>query len=207
MLSAVDIAEPSSEQQDTFAPAPRFHSVDISLFGRFMLPSKREYPCQIRQMSPGDAIIVAPVRGEPGDRVILYIEHIGRVEGEISQLTHDGFTITILASAHKRNKLADQLTYALNIHLLKEDTERRHDRVVPRNPFSRLVLEDGREYACRVLDMSVSGAAIAVAAEPEMQTTVYLNQISGRVVRRFNDGIAIEFVKLQDSESLKKNFF
>lgn len=208
MHSPASAEEPVFENADGFLNRPRFRSVDITLFGRFMLSSKREYPCQIRKMSAGEATIVAPVPGETGERVVLYVEYIGRVEGSIVRPVHDGFVMDISATPHKRNKLADQLTYLLNQHLLKdENANRRHERLIPRNPFSRLVLEDGREYACRVLDMSVSGAAVAVAAEPESGTTVYLNEIVGNVVRRFDEGIAIEFLRVQDPEALKRNFF
>ena len=33
----------------------QFQTVDVSLFGRFMLSNKREFPCQIVAMSPGSA--------------------------------------------------------------------------------------------------------------------------------------------------------
>ena len=44
-----------------YAQLPRFQRVKVSLLGRYMLTDRREFPCQILEMSPGDAVVVAPV--------------------------------------------------------------------------------------------------------------------------------------------------
>ena len=43
-----------------------------------MLPDRREFPCQIINMSPGGLALLAPGIGNVGDRVIAYLDHIGR---------------------------------------------------------------------------------------------------------------------------------
>ena len=47
----------------TRAEATRFQRVKISVLGRYMLADRREFPCQVLEMSPGDAMVVAPVAG------------------------------------------------------------------------------------------------------------------------------------------------
>jgi hypothetical protein len=32
-------------------------------------------------MSPGGIALIAPVVGQPGERVIAYVDHLGRLEG------------------------------------------------------------------------------------------------------------------------------
>ncbi len=59
----------------------RFSRVEINVLGRFMLENRREYPCQVINMSPGSAALISPVIGEVGERVVAYLDHIGRVEG------------------------------------------------------------------------------------------------------------------------------
>ena len=55
----------------------RRHSrVPLSLLGRYMLPNFREYPCQTRDLSPGGALIIAPVKAEIGQRVIVYRDRV-----------------------------------------------------------------------------------------------------------------------------------
>ena len=38
----------------------RFQRVKIHLLGRYMLPDRREFPCQIINMSPGGLALLAP---------------------------------------------------------------------------------------------------------------------------------------------------
>ncbi|HWX58870.1 PilZ domain-containing protein, partial [Bradyrhizobium sp.] len=38
----------------------RFQRVKVHLLGRYMLPDRREFPCQIINMSPGGLALLAP---------------------------------------------------------------------------------------------------------------------------------------------------
>src|SRR3981081_4263034 len=139
----------------------RFQRVRVHLLGRYMLPDRREFPCQIINMSPGGLALLAPGIGNVGDRVIAYLDHIGRVEGKITRIIDNGFAMTVGATARKRDKLAAQLTWLANRTILNLPEDRRHDRIVPRNPIALLTLQDGSKMTCRIIDMSMSGAAIA----------------------------------------------
>src|SRR5690606_39619902 len=76
----------------------RFQRVRVSVLGRYMLADRREFPCQIVEMSPGDAMVIAPVSGNVGERVIIYLDHLGRVEGNIFALSEGGFRMDLVAS-------------------------------------------------------------------------------------------------------------
>jgi hypothetical protein len=52
----------------------RFQRVKVHLLGRYMLPDRREFPCQIINMSPGGLALLAPGIGNVGDRVIAYLD-------------------------------------------------------------------------------------------------------------------------------------
>ena len=183
----------------------RFQRVKINVLGRFMLSNRAEYPCQVVDMSPGGAALMAPVSGEIGERVIAYVDHIGRIEGEISRLFEGGFAMTVNATARKRDKLASQLTWLANRHVLNLPEDRRHERIVPRNPFTHVILPDGREIRCRIIDVSLSGAAVAVDIRPPLGCAVTLGRMRARVVRHFEDGIALEFAALQSADVLTNN--
>jgi hypothetical protein len=114
--------------------------------------------------------------------------------------------MTILASERKREKLAAQLTWLANRHELDLPEDRRHERIAPRNPLSTLRLDGGQEYRCRIIDLSLSGAAVEVGIKPELGTAVTLGTMRGRVVRHFDDGVAIEFAMLQREETLAAAF-
>jgi hypothetical protein len=180
----------------------RFQRVRVDLLGRYMLPDRREFPCQVVDMSPGGMALVAPVTGQPGERVIAYVDHLGRLEGHIARILQNGFAMTISATPRKRDKLAAQLTWLANRNILGLPEDRRHGRMVPRNPITRLVLPNGLNVSVRIIDVSQSGAGIATDQRPPLGTLVTLGKVQGRVVRHLEDGFAVEFTRLQHPDFL-----
>jgi hypothetical protein len=185
----------------------RHQRVNVNLLGRYMLADRREFPCQVTNMSPGGMALIAPVTGTPGERVIAYVDHLGRLEGKIARLFQNGFAMTISATSRKRDKLAAQLIWLANRHILNLPEDRRHGRFVPRRPLARLILPNGNNVACRVIDLSQSGAAIAIAPDllPPIGAMVTVGKTPGRVVRHIDDGFAIEFTRLQHPDFLEDN--
>lgn len=200
MTSAATDAMPSRAERRYF------QRVRVKIYGRFMLEDRTEHPCQVIDMSPGNALLRADRSGELGEKVIAYIDHIGRIEGVVTRLTADGFAMTIVASERKKDKLAAQLTWLANKHELDLPEDRRHDRVSPRNPISVLQLADGRQYQCRIVDLSLSGAAVEIDVRPALGTPVTLGTMRGRVVRHFDDGVAVEFAAVQRVDALEAEF-
>ena len=181
----------------------RFQRVKVHLLGRYMLPDRREFPCQVINMSPGGLALLGPGIGNVGDRVIAYLDHIGRVEGKLTRIIDNGFAMSVGATPRKRDKLAAQLTWLANRDILNLPEDRRHDRIMPRNPICLLTLEDGSQMTCRILDLSLSGAAIAAEKRPPLKSLVLLGRIQSRVVRNLEDGFALEFVHEQLAETLE----
>ena len=183
----------------------RFQRVQVNLLGRYMLPDRREFPCQVINMSPGGMALVAPIAPHIGERVIAYIDHVGRLEGLTTRHLENGFTSTISATSCKRDKLAAQLTWLANRHLLASPEDRRHGRYVPKNPMTMLVLPNGINIGCRLIDVSLSGAAVATDQRPPMGSLVMVGKIQGRVVRQLDDGFAVEFLRLQHPDFLEES--
>jgi hypothetical protein len=182
----------------SYAQMPRFQRVKVSVLGRYMLADRREFPCQVLEMSPGDAVVIAPVTGTVGEKVVAYLDHIGRIEGAIVSEIEGGFVMDVSASLRKRDKMAAQLTWLANKDILNLPEDRRHERVVPDNRHSTVVLDDGRRYNCKIIDISLSGAAIELAVRPAMGTPVTLGRMRARVVRHFQNGVAVEFASAQE---------
>jgi hypothetical protein len=190
----------------TIAQERRRHQrVKVSLLGRYMLADRREYPCQTLDMSPGGVSLVAPVCGKPGDRVVVYLDHLGRIEGTITRVFENGFAMGLVASARKRDKLAAQLTWLASRHVLGMPEDRRHDRIEPRRASTVLMVDD-QAITCRVVDVSLSGAAISLDERPPVGTAVTLGRTAARVVRHLETGIALEFTREQNREELEEQF-
>lgn len=183
----------------------RFQRVRVNLLGRYMLADRREFPCQVSNMSPGGMALVAPVTAAVGERVVAYVDHLGRLEGKVTRSFDTGFAMTISATERKRDKLAAQLTWLANRHMLNMPEDRRHGRFAPRKSGARLVMPNGVNISCRIIDMSESGAGIATDQRPPIGALVTIGKVTGRVVRYLDDGFAIEFTRLQHPDFLEDN--
>lgn len=190
-------AAPARTPAASAIPKGRFNRVSITIPGRLMLADHSEHDCVIEMMSPGDAVISCSARPAEGERIVAYIDHIGRIEGHVEVPGVRTFTLSINASTRKRDKLAAQLTWLANKHELGLPEDRRHDRFSPNNPNTEIRLDDGRRYPCRIIDLSMSGAAIEIDVRPAFGTMVILGNMRGRVVRHFQEGIAMEFLAVQ----------
>jgi hypothetical protein len=182
----------------------RFQRVRVNLLGRYMLADRREFPCQVVNMSPGGMALIAPVPGEPDERIIAYVDHLGRLEGRIVRALPNGFAMTIAASSGKRDKLAAQLTWLANRHILGLPEDRQYGRIVPRDPIAQVIMPNGVNLTCRIIDVSQSGAGIATDQRPPMGTLVTIGKIQGRVVRHLENGFAIEFTRLQHPDFIEE---
>jgi len=183
----------------------RFQRVKVNLLGRYMLADRREFPCQVTNMSPGGMAVIAPVSGQPGERVIAYVDHVGRLEGVIARQIQNGFAMTIGATKNKRDKLAAQLTWLANRSILNLPEDRRHGRFVPTVVSAHLILPNGTNVGVRIIDLSLSGAGVGTPHRPEIGSLVTLGKIPGRVVRHLEEGFAMEFTRLQHPDSIEEN--
>lgn len=188
-----------------FQERRRHQRVRVVLPGRYMLEDRREYACQTIDISPGGVALAGMARGGVGERVIAYLNQIGRVEGTIARHLDDGFAIRMKLPIIKREKLADQLTWLANRQALGMAEDRRHERIPPRVSHSTLKLPSGQEHLAKLIDISISGAALLVAAKPPIGSPVTIGKTPAQVVRHFEGGIAVEFNRLLLADTFSEN--
>ncbi|HXW24554.1 MAG TPA: PilZ domain-containing protein [Xanthobacteraceae bacterium] len=176
--------------------------VIASIPGRYQLANRRnlkgercQFACRIVNLSLSAMVLAAPVPGQLSERVIVYTEMFGRLHGLITRLVPNGFVMSIAATEQTREKLAAKLAW---LDKQKDSPDlpdgRRHARVVPRNPMAQILLADGSTRSCLVIDFSDSGAAVSADLDAEIGTPLAVGKMIGRVVRRFAEGFAIEFL-------------
>jgi c-di-GMP-binding flagellar brake protein YcgR len=183
----------------------RFQRVKVNLLGRFMLEDRQEYPCQTTDMSPGSMALISPVTGRVGERVIAYIDHVGRVDGTIMRILDGGFAMTINATLRRKDKLAAKLTWLANRQGLNLPEDRRHDRIMPKITMAKVTLPDGREYQARIIDLSLSGAAVSLEVQPPLGSPIMIGRLRAQVIRHFEEGVALEFATVQTAASIEEN--
>ena len=184
----------------------RHRRVPVDLAGRFMRENKQEYPCKVINMSAGGMALLAPVTCDDGERIVAYLDNLGRIEGIVVRSFEGGFAVRILASLYKRERIANLLTWLINQKSLGLSEERKHERIAPRVSASKLILPNGEVHPCRIIDVSLSGASVACTVKPPIDTVVILGRMRGRVVRHHDQGIALKFVELQDPDSIARSF-
>ncbi len=189
------------------APDRRRHKrVAVTLLGRFMRENRQEYPCKLVDISVGGAALMSPVDVPLNERIVAYFDQIGGLEGTVVREISGGFGLKFLATPHKREKLAAQLTFLINRQHLGDFAERRHDRMKPQNATQSLTLVEGLTISCQVVDFSLSGAFIATPARPEIGTEITLGNVRCKVVRHRAEGIAVQFIDVQHPNALRKYF-
>lgn len=184
----------------------RHKRVSLTLLGRFMRANRQEYPCKLCDISVGGAAMMSPVNVEIGEKIIAYFDNIGGLEGEVVRNFEGGFAVAFTATQHRREKLAAQLTWLINHGKVAGLEERRHERIVPKNGSSSLSIGDNDPIPVQVLDVSISGASIAIEPRPPVGTDVMLSKLRGRVVRHHEQGIGIEFLDIQAPTALRRYF-
>ncbi len=183
----------------------RHQRVKVVLPGRYMLEDRREYHCRTVDISPGGVAFAGLAKGRIGERVVAYLAQIGRVEGTIARHFDEGFAIQMRLPVLKREKLADQLTWLANRQALGMAEDRRHERITPRHAHATLKMPDGHEYLAKLIDISVSGAALSVAAKPPIGSSVVVGETEAQIVRHFEGGIAVEFNRPFPDDAFDEN--
>ena len=167
---------------------------DVRLLGRFMRSDRKEFDCESTEAWADGVIFSADAGVQMGERIVAYLNQIGRVEGRVTRILPTGFAIQTQAPAGKRDKLIAQLAWLAKRQALGLPEDRRHERIAPRDRYTLLRLPNGREYTATVLDISMSGAALHVDCEPPIGERVVVGSTPAEVVRHVNCGIAVAFL-------------
>ena len=214
-LSAVRQAMNAFTKPATFSGSSTFDASDdkrkyrrvvVSLQGRFMRSNQEEYTCKSIDISAGGIAIQTPREVEIGERVICYFPELGRLEGNVIRYVNHGFAMTFDCTERKRERLVGQLMWLANRHELNMPDERRHDRIQPRNPYTKMKLGGEFLVECRLIDISVSGASVELEARPPIGDHVVLGKLRAKVVRHHSQGIGIEFDDVQNADALERYF-
>ncbi|MGL4396736.1 MAG: PilZ domain-containing protein [Hyphomicrobium sp.] len=181
----------------------RHRRVQISLGGRYMRADRREYECTLKDISVGGAALLSPEIVELNERLVIYVDHLGGLEASVTRIYPNGFGVQFKISTHKREKLAAQITWLINREDFPEEAGRQHERVGTAGRRSRVKLHDGIVVDVDVLDISASGASIGTPARPPLGSAVILANIPGLVARHHDRGFGMQFIDMQDVNSLR----
>src|SRR5947209_11843531 len=186
-------------------------AVDLRTGGRYSLASRRdtegnrrEFACRTTRISPFRMLVAAPVLGPRGERVISHFGELGKLDGWITDVVEGGFLVDIAATRKAREGLASKLTWLEKKQKDAVIDLRQQSRLIPDNPHTNLIFADGTTLSCFVVDISPSGVAVSADIEPDLGTRLAVGRAVGQVVRRFNEGFAVQFDRLQELDYLEE---
>lgn len=178
----------------------RWRRVPLSLPGRMFEPAGGEQRCKLIDVSPGGAKLLAKTPPLAGTRVVLMLEGLGRIEGEVRRSGGNWITVSFNAPQRKRDKLADAITWKYNMARLGLE----EDRIAPRRPGrgrAAIRLRDGVVIKADVIDVSITGAAFACLERPRVGERVQVGEMTGTVARILENGFAVHFDPPETNQS------
>jgi hypothetical protein len=170
-----------------------------------MRADREEYPCETIDISPGGVAFATTAEVAPGERIIAYMNQVGRIEGFVARRFVGGFAIRMKLPPLKVDKLAEQLTWLANRQALGMPEDRRHDRITPRHTRAMVKLPSGRELLAKVIDISMSGAALQIDFQAPIGSALSVGSTQAQVVRSFAGGFAVEFLRTFPAEMFDEN--
>ena len=150
----------------------------LTLPGRFMRADKLDHPCRLIDISVESAAMTTPVPLVVGEKLIVYLMHLGGLEGSSCGcsrlLRHDDHRHAAQARQARRADTAAGRAI--------RNTRRRRARIPPhrRRAGALLVLPDGSTTVCTLQDVSMSGASVLTPARPELGSKVMIDRRARR---------------------------
>lgn len=175
----------------------RHQRLKVVVPGRFMLPDRSEHRCLTVDMSPGGVLLQSLVVPYPRTKIVVYLDELGRLEGQVSRVQRDGFALRLIATANKMEKTAASLTWLASRDDPTSLDSRRSRRCELEQPAVALHTDHGTSSG-RILNLAEHGAAIAVRCQVAVGDRVSVGRAAARVVRVFEHGCAVEFLKPLD---------
>lgn len=173
----------------------RLHQrIPVKLGGRFLLEGD-DYPLISVNVSCGGGLFRAKTVPPKTARIVCYLNELGRISGHVVRADGETFAVEFEATDRKRDKLADQLMWIMN----KDKYGFKEVREAPRFAGGKeavVIRANGQKLKCRVLDLSVSGAAFEFTGPaPFLGERVIAGRLHGIVVRSQSGEFAIRIVK------------
>ena len=171
-----------------------YRRIPLSLQGHFLDDEFDDHPMSSSDISCGGANITAKHIPPIGAKLVLYFDDLGRVPGTVIRQTGVGFVVCFKLSTHKKTRVADQLTWLWNrdtLGLSEERTSQRYEA----GGVVKVCGPDGREYSCRVIDISLSGSALAHDGKVfEIGEIISIGKVKGEVVRTEDSHFAVRYL-------------
>ena len=178
----------------------RHERIDLCVNGRLMVPDGQEFSCKVTDISLVGIALQSEAHVLIGDNLIIYLDDLGRFEGPVCRFLKEGFAIELKLADTHRVKVEERIQWLSSMQK-GENTDAENLRQFPRRTSntrslgttSKIILENGEQIDCKVLDMSLSGVLVGTHLRPPIGSPVTIGRMKGCVVRHAPEGIGIQF--------------
>jgi hypothetical protein len=158
---------------------------------RVLTSEGKELACLILNISAGGVMLKTKFAPKLGERLIVYIDELGRFEGDVVRSSTHVFAVDYRSRRAKSRRTADALTYAVNAP--DGSLNRRASPRIRRHSATSVRLENGETINCSILDISLTGASVEIDPRPPLGAVVTIGKMTAKVVRRHDKGVGVVF--------------
>ena len=158
----------------------------LNLRGRCLLSDGAEHPCQTIDVSTSGLAISAYVVAEMGERIVAYIDELGRFEGVVTRRGDGWFAIEASISRSRIDRLAQKLS-----ELSGEGAEVYGSQAQVRT--AELRTEFGQSFVVRLADHNRIGARVIANFQLLPGARVTVDRRPAIVARETAGGFVVEY--------------
>ena len=164
------------------------------ILGRCLLEDGKELPCEAYDASISKISICCKFIPTMNSVVIVCLDNVGIVRGRVLQSTDRGFLLGVEISDDRRSRIAARLDWHA-ARAAETAEQRAAPRIVPINCRVDVRLGEDLVFPGRILDLSMTGAAIATdpCCRPYVGSLVKVGKRYASVVRAMEKGFAVQF--------------
>lgn len=170
--------------------------IPVSLRARYLGPDGEERSCTVVNISAGGLRLISDHPAQSEDKVVLYVESVGRFDCTVVRPTKDGFAVKFDIHAKKRERTVEALSrLLLEGPTAKQSPEQRMQPRVAAEAKAELILGDGSTVACKVIDISLTGASVEMKEPLAIGAIVKLGRMKAKVARHHETGVGLMFLR------------
>lgn len=172
----------------------RYRRISLNLPARIVVNAVDEHEGRLVNISPGDMALITEAKAVVGDAIVIHIKGLDIIEGTVARTFPDGVAISFLLSKSRKAVLTEKLMLLANPGFADGlDDQRAEPRHGASNARTVCRLQDGSALFVKVVNMSVSGAAVDAPKRPPIGSPIIIGRQRGVIVRHTPRGFVIVY--------------
>lgn len=171
----------------------RFRRVSLSLPAHITINAVDEFEGRLINISPGGMALMADLRAQVGDAVVVRIKDLDVIEGTVARVFPDGFGVSFRLSQRRRAVLTEKLILMTNEAFAEGLADRRSSPRHGSNARTSCRLSDGTSLYVKIVNMSVDGVAVDAPRRPPLGSEIHIGRQRGVVIRHTPRGFVVVY--------------